>query len=340
MGDLAAKRREMTVSALVDLYEEEGCVVQRGTRIGTPMKDLTKQYTMARLRHHVVPLLGKRKISEVTAGDVESFAKQVASGATAKDEKLGPRRRIIVKGGPGAARKAVRDLSALFEFAHRRNLVESNPVQRASVRKTDNRRHRFLSLDEVKRLGDALDELEKNGVNPKAVNIARLWALTGCRRNEVAGLRWSEVDLNGGMLVLQESKTGASRRPLGGAAVTLLQSLRGDGDYLPEFVFPAERGNGFYQGTKRVWAAAITKANLPGVTPHVLRHTLGSAAASGGEALLMVGALLGHKNARSTQIYAHITHDPARLAADRVSAPLAAALGVTRRADENVREAA
>jgi integrase len=329
MGDLSAKRREMTVSALVDLYEEEGCVVQRGSRIGTPMKALTKKYTIARLRHHVVPLLGKRKISEVTGGDVESFAKQVTSGATAKDEKVGPRKRIIVKGGAGAARKVVRDLSAVFEFALRRTLVPSNPVLHASVRKTDNRRDRFLDLDEVKRLGGALDQLEREGVNPKAVNIARLWALTGCRRNEIAGLRWSEVDLDAGMLMLQDSKTGASRRPLGAAAVALLDSLRGADDVGPEFVFPAERGTGFYQGTKRVWAAAIKKANLPGVTPHVLRHTLGSAAASSGEALLMVGSLLGHKNARSTQIYAHITHDPARLAADRVSAPLAAALGVT-----------
>lgn len=173
-----------------------------------------------------------------------------------------------------------------------------------------------------------MDELEKEGVNPKAVNIARLWALTGCRRNEVAGLRWSEVDLEMGMLILQDTKTGASRRPLGAAAVTLLHSLRQDVDRLPEFVFPAERGEGFYQGTKRVWATAIKKADLPGITPHVLRHTLGSTAASSGEGLLMVGALLGHKNARSTQIYAHIGHDPARLAADRVSAPLAIALGV------------
>jgi integrase len=328
MGDLAAKRREMTVSTLVDLYEEEGCVVQRGCRIGTPMKSLTKQYTMARLRHHVIPLLGKRKISEVTGGDVESFAKQVTSGATAKDEKVGPRKRIIVRGGAGAARKVVRDLSAVFEFALRRTLVPNNPVLHASVRKSDNRRERFLDLEEVKRLGAALDELEREGVNPKAVNIARLWALTGCRRNEIAGLRWSEVDLEAGMLILQDSKTGASRRPLGAAAVALLDSLRDADDVRPEFVFPAERGTGFYQGTKRVWAEAIKRADLPGVTPHVLRHTLGSAAASSGEALLMVGSLLGHKNARSTQIYAHITHDPARLAADRVSAPLAIALGV------------
>ncbi|MBW8297183.1 tyrosine-type recombinase/integrase [Sphingopyxis sp.] len=73
--------------------------------------------------------------------------------------------------------------------------------------------------------------------------------------------------------------------------------------------------------------AAIKKAGLTGVTPHVLRHTLGSAAASGGEALLMVGSLLGHSNARSTAIYAHVSHDPASMAAGPATAPIAEALG-------------
>src|SRR3546814_16681643 len=72
----------------------------------------------------------------------------------------------------------------------------------------------------------------------------------------------------------------------------------------------------------------MKKAELEGVTPHTLRHTLGSAAASAGEALLMVGSILGHSNARSTQIYAHVAHDPARSAADRVTGPLADALGL------------
>lgn len=157
------------------------------------------------------------------------------------------------------------------------------------------------------------------------MNIARLWALSGCRRNEIAGLKWSEVDFDRGLLAFDVTKTGRSVRPLGAAAIALLEALK------PEeaegYVFPAERGEGFYHGTKTVWQAAIKKAALPGVTPHVLRHTLGSAAASAGEALLMVGSVLGHANARSTAIYAHISHDPARLAADRVTGPLAEALG-------------
>jgi integrase len=197
----------------------------------------------------------------------------------------------------------------------------------ASVRKTDNRRERFLSLDEVKQLGQAMSELEAEGVNPKAVNIARLWALTGCRRNEIAGLRWTECDLERGLLIFDDTKTGRSVRPLGAAAVALLESLKKNADEGAAYVFPAERGDGFYQGAKEVWPEVRKKAGLPDVTPHTLRHTVGSAAASSGEALLMVGSLLGHKNARSTQIYAHIAHDPARLAADRATAPLAEALG-------------
>src|SRR3954451_13619382 len=55
----ATKAREMTVSGLVDLYEAEGCFVQRGIRQGEPMKARTKAYTVARLQHHVVQLLGR-----------------------------------------------------------------------------------------------------------------------------------------------------------------------------------------------------------------------------------------------------------------------------------------
>lgn len=328
MAVIKAQRCEMTVEALISLYEKEGCFVQRGIRIGVPMKPLTKKYTLSRLRNHVVPLLGKKQISEVSSQDIESLGRAITIGKTSKDEKVGVRNRVIVKGGEGAARKVIRDLSAVFSFAMRRGLVKANPVTLASVRKTDNVRVRQLSMDELKRLGEALDELEKAGVNPKAVNIARLWALTGCRRDEIAGLQWSEVDFETGRLVLQNTKTGRSVRPLGGAAAILLAKLREGATADAVFVFPAERGEGFFQGTKRVWAQAILKAKLPGVTPHILRHTVGSLGASAGEGMLLVGAVLGHSNARSTLQYMHVASDPARLAADRLTTPVADALGL------------
>ncbi len=156
------------------------------------------------------------------------------------------------------------------------------------------------------------------------MNIARLWALTGCRREEIAGLKWTEVNLFEGLLELDDSKTGKSIRPLGAAAVAILKSLpREEGS---DFVFPAERGEGYFQGTKRIWAKAIKKAQLPGVTPHTLRHTIGSTAISTGEALALIGAILGHSNPRSTAIYAHVQNDPSKRAATRVANKIASAL--------------
>lgn len=311
-----AKRREMTVSQLIEKFGE----------LGTDhLKARNRRYMLARLRHHVVPLLGKKKISEVRASDVEQFWRDVRDGKTAKDEKTGPRARVIVRGGVGAATRGIRDLSAVYTFAIRQELVQFNPC--ANVRKpADRRRTRFLRIEEVERLGKALDDLEIEGANPKAIAIMRLWALTGCRRDEIAALKWSEIDFERACLRLEDSKTGRSARPLALAALLLMQRWPRD----PEtpYVFPSEDHRTYYQGTKRFWTKVVKRACLPGVTPHTLRHTIGSAAVSSGETLAMTGALLGHSNPQSTSIYAHMQQDPARRAADRVVGPIATALGV------------
>ncbi|MEO7688022.1 MAG: site-specific integrase [Sphingomonas sp.] len=318
------KRLEMKMTGLIDLYEEEGCYIQRGRRQGEPMKARTKTFTVARLRHHVVPLLGHKRVTEVGIAEIERFFRDVASGKSASDKKMGPRRRIVVRGGDGAARKVFRDLSAVFSFASRRGIVENNPCEKAVVKKTDNQRTRFLTLAEVRLLGAACDALEGEGVNAKALNIARLWVLTGCRRQEIAELKWTEIDFDRGLLMLDDTKTGRSVRPLAAAAIALLKSI--DRDDESAFVFPADRGEGCFQGTKTIWPKIIKRAGLPGVTPHTLRHTMGATATSSGEALALTGAILGHANIRSTMIYAHVQHDPARKAANRVGKKLAMAL--------------
>lgn len=316
-GKRQARRREMTVTSLIDLYSAEG------TR---HLKERNRRYLIARLNHHVRPLLGAKRISEVKALDVEQFMRDVKVGKTAKDivgDK--PRARVIVRGGAGAAAKGLRDLSAMFAFAVRRELLSSNPCSLVK-NPSDGKRTRFLSLDEVNRFGSALEELKVEGASPKAINIMRLWALTGCRRNEIAALKWSEVDFDRACLSLEDSKTGRSVRPLAGAAILLLRSVEQTRGSL--YVFPSETGNTYYQGTKRFWAKVVRRAGLEGVTPHTLRHTIGSAAVSSGETLAMTGALLGHADNRSTSIYAHMQQDPARRAADRVVGPIATALGV------------
>ena len=323
-GDVQEKRREKTVRELLDFYEEHGCFIQRGIHKGKPMKSLTKQYTMARLRNHFEVLLGHRRASEINSGDIETMVADITVGKTAKDEKVAPRKRIIVRGGEGAARKVVRDVSAVFSFGARHGFVTTNPVENASVRKTDNRRGRFLTLEEVSLLGEAFNQVEADGANPKAVAIARLWALTGCRRNEIAGLKVHEVKLDQSLFEFDDTKTGKSIRPFGPAAAALLQQLLNERK--SGYVFPAETGEGFYQSTRKVWAEVIKIAKLPGVTPHTLRHTLGSTATSSGEALALTGAILGHANLRSTAIYAHVQRDPSLEAAKRVEKLLATAL--------------
>lgn len=321
-GSRRTKRKEMRVSELVEHFSKQGT---------EHLKERNRRYMLARLKHHVLPILGRRKISEVRIGDVEQMMRDVKAGKTAKDERTGPRSRVIVRGGAGAATKAVRDLSAVYSFAIRQEWVKYNPC--APVKKpADQRRTRFLNLEEVEWFGAALSRLECEGANPKAIAIMRLWALTGCRRDEIAGLKWSEIDFERACLVLEDSKTGRSVRPLASAAISILKAqTRVEGS---AFVFPSDDSvEIFYQGTKRYWAKAVKLANLPGVTPHTLRHTIGSAAVSTGETLAMTGALLGHASQQATSIYAHMQQDPARRAADRVVAPIATALGVQRGGD-------
>src|SRR5262249_40411534 len=85
LADKISKRRELTVAGLVDLFEEEGCTVLRGVRIGQPMKERNKAYTLAGLRHHVLPLIGSKRVSEVTPADIERMVRDIAAGRTAKD---------------------------------------------------------------------------------------------------------------------------------------------------------------------------------------------------------------------------------------------------------------
>lgn len=326
--DRQAERKQIRMCDLIDLYEEKGCYIQRGRRRGQPMKEKTRRYTISRLRNHVVPLLGNKRIGSVDALAIEKFFWQVANGKSAKNTKLGPRRRSVVRGGEGVARKAVRDLSAVFSFAIHRQLVDDNPVMKAAVCKTDNQRDRYLTLEEISRLGDAFDQLLSEGINPMAIDIAKLWTLTGCRRNEIAALRWDEVDLENGLLRLDDTKTGKSIRPLCAAAASIIKNTKRDPQ--SEYVFPATSGPGFFRGMKGVWKKVQRIADLPDVTPHTLRHTVASTAVSNGEGLALTGALLGHSNPRSTAIYAHVQNQPMKQAAERVGATIAAALEANR----------
>jgi hypothetical protein len=138
-GDPAAEL-QAKMSALVDLYESEGCVIQRGKRQGEAHEAAHQRNTQWRAAGTMwCPCSGHERVFEINAGDIERFVADVTAGRTACDEKVGPRRRIIVRGAAGAARKVVRDLSAIFSFAIRSEILPRNPCESAAVRERSRR---------------------------------------------------------------------------------------------------------------------------------------------------------------------------------------------------------
>lgn len=314
--DRHGKRREMTIAALCDLYLEEGTETKKASTIATDE---------GRIARHIKPLLGARLISEVTTADVERFMRDVAKGKTAADVKTKARGRAIVAGGKGTASRTVGLLGGIFTFAVARKLLSINPV-RGVKRYADKKGERFLSPKELTALGEALRAFEAEKANAAAIAVIRLLTFTGARKSEITGLRWSEVDLERSCLRLADSKTGAKVIPLAPPALAILSDLDNSRDGESPFVFPAETGDGHFQGTEKVWRKVRVKAGLADVRLHDLRHSFASVGLLAGDSLPLIGKLLGHADVKTTARYAHLAEDPVKEAAKRIGNTIAAAM--------------
>lgn len=313
-AEKAKARAEMTFDRVCDLYLAEGCDTKKASTLATDK---------GRIERHIKPLLGRKRIGEISRTDVEKFMRDVAAGKTAVDEKTKRRGRAIVEGGKGTATRTVGLLGGIMSFAVSRQLRTDNPV-RGVKRYADKKGQTFLSADELRRVGEALLKAEADGANPSAIAIIRLLAFTGARKSEIAGLRWSEIDLERGYLRLGDSKTGAKVIPIGAPAVEVLvgvSSIEGS-----PFVFPASRGEGRFQGVERVWRKIRSDAAFPNLRLHDLRHSFASVGLARGDALPVIGAILGHADVKTTSRYAHLADDPVRQAADGIAKTVHAAL--------------
>ena len=112
---------------------------------------------------------------------------------------------------PRAANHVLAFVSSVFAAAQEAGLVPEgfNPARRVEHFRIQ-RRQRFLSEAELTRLGEVLGAAERDGTEDLfAIAALRLLILTGCRRDEILGARWSWVDFERGALNLPDSKTGA-----------------------------------------------------------------------------------------------------------------------------------
>jgi integrase len=261
-------------------------------------------------------------VQSLTRADIERWQADVAAG-----REVGPRAVAHIEGGKGAAARALANLRAMLSWAVEREIIAENPAK--GVRPFHGRKcERFLSSEELARLGEALTALQVEGeLNAHAFAVIRLLILTGCRKSEILTLQWPFVNFDRRCLELPNSKIGAKMVPLAASAWRFWPACRG-----------TSRGRRARTGCSRRRAAAAIHCptrtgkgwrrgrGLPGVRVHDLRHSYASVAVSDGVSLYVTAKLLGHKQSRTTERYPHLGDDPVRAAAERTAKRIADAM--------------
>ncbi|WP_400087019.1 tyrosine-type recombinase/integrase [Yoonia sp. R78084] len=243
----------------------------------------------------VLPRLGKQKVLAVSHRDIQTFHNSL-------------------KATPYQANRVLSLLSKMFELSIIWGMRVDNPAK--SIEKFhEEKRHRWLSADELSRLGAALDRHR----NQKAANAIRLQLLTGARIGEVLSARWQDFDLDRGVWVKPSHHTKQKRTehlPLAKAAVTLLEGIQEGQRNSSSFVFPGKSKTKPIVDLKKFWKSLIEDADISDYRIHDNRHTHASQLVSSGMSLAIVGRLLGHTNPMTTQRYAHLADEPLRAAAE------------------------
>jgi len=299
-ADRAAKRNAATVSDLAERFDKEHIAVR--------LKASTAKEYRGNLRRFILPALGRLAVPEITRADVAKFHHDL--------------RHI-----PYQANRCLEVVSKMFVLAEMWGLRPDGSNPRKHIRKyPEEKRERFLSAAELRRIGEVLREMESEGVElSSAMLAARLLILTGCRLGEIMTLKWEYIDFNERVLRLPDSKTGKKLVHIGAPAVEYLQDAqRIDGN--PWVITGTLTGKPL-SDLQPFWQRVRARAGVKDVRIHDLRHTFASTAVASGQGLPMIGKLLGHTQVQTTARYAHLAADPVRSAADAVASSLREALG-------------
>ena len=313
-ADRHAVRGAMTISNLCDLY-----LAETKTRI----KASTWASNVSRIETHVKPLIGRLTVRSLTTADIERMKADIIAGKTAKPRKAEGRGGVAA-GGSGVAARTLGMVVTILEYARKSlKLIKENPA-RGVKKPPDRKQRRFLTVEEMAKLGQTLRETEAEGGNATALAAIRLLLMTGLRRMECLALPRAWVDGRASCIRFEDTKSGAQLRPIGKKAAQLIaaQPVR-DGC---SWVFPAAHGDGHLVGLPKVLGRVCARAGLKGVTVHVLRHSFAATAAEMGFSELTIAGLLGHSVPGITARYAHVPDLALVAAADRVATRIASAL--------------
>ncbi|MEJ0092844.1 MAG: site-specific integrase [Methylocella sp.] len=314
------ERKALIVSELADLFLSEHVDAKRRPGTAKHYRDIIERI--------VLPEIGTAKADKVSFSDIARI-------------------HLKWKKTPYQANRILAVVASMYSFAAKRKFVAGgfNPAH-GLEKYPEEGRERFLSIEELERLGAAIREAEVAGIaweiddskpsskhvpkknrqtiiGPHAAGALRLLLFTGCRLREILHLKWEHIDFERGLLFLPESKTGKKTIVLNAPALAVLGALPRVG----KFVIAGETEDKPRTDLKRPWAMVIKRAGLDGLRIHDIRHSFASFGAGGGMGLPVIGKLLGHANATTTARYAHLDADPLRRASERIGSTIAAALG-------------
>jgi integrase len=301
-GDPAAERdgerAQPTMAELAERYIQVHAIPKK--RPSSARSDASN------LANHVLPRLGTRTVVDVTRADIANLHYEM-------------------RDTPGAANRVLALISKMMNLAESWGIRQdgSNPcrhVERYPERKLE----RFLSNEELFRLGQALHEAERHQIEmPVVVAAIRLLLFTGARLSEVLNLRWEQVDFERSLANLSESKTGKKVIFLSPPALEIIESRRGTSD---TWILEGREAGKALVNLRKPWHRIRAAAGLGDVRLHDLRHSFASVGAAGGFSLPIIGGLLGHKHPATTARYAHLAADPLRQANDLIGSRIRAAL--------------
>jgi integrase len=288
----SASRQAPTVSQLCDRYLEEHA---KGRKKPSSLRNDAQMIV-----RFIKPDLGARKVASATVEDIARLHQRL-------------------RNTPYQANRLLALLAKMFNLAEAWGLRSngSNPTRHVGKFR-EQKRQRYLTNEELERLGEVLEEAERNETEPPQIIAAiRLLLLTGCRLNEILALRWDQIDWDRGQLRFEDTKTGAQFRTVGAAVIEHLAQLpwRQSSPY----VIPGRITGSHLVNLSKAWRRIRERAELDDVRIHDLRHTHASAAAGLGLSLPMIGKLLGHSQPATTARYAHLADDPVSLAATSVA---------------------
>ena len=279
-------RRGETVRELAALYVE---------RHAKPHKKTWRE-DERRLNKWVLPAFGSRKVADVKRPDVARLHHRIGESA------------------PYEANRVLALVAVLFSKAAEWGLLDEgapNPAARVQTFK-ERSRERWVTPAELPALVEAI------GAEPSPYIRAamKLYLLTGLRRSELIGLRWKDVDFGRREIHLGDTKAGRSHAvALSVAAVDVLRELpRQLGS---AFVFPGRVAGQPLVNIAKSWRRIRRRAGLEDVRLHDLRRTVGSWLAEGGASLPLIGKVLNHSNASTTQVYARFAEQSARTALEK-----------------------